>query len=31
MQRMLPEGAMNVRGNKTRPEMVAMKPAPDQA
>jgi cytochrome b561 len=31
MQRMLPEGAMDVRGNQTRPEMVAMKPAPDQA
>jgi cytochrome b561 len=29
MQRMLPEGAMDVRGNKTGPEMVAMKPAPD--
>ena len=29
MQRMLPEGAMDVRSNKTRPEMVAMKPAPD--
>jgi cytochrome b561 len=29
MQRMLPQGPMDVRGNKTRPEMVAMKPAPD--
>jgi cytochrome b561 len=29
MQRMLPEGPMDVRGDKTRPEMVAMKPAPD--
>jgi cytochrome b561 len=29
MQRMLPQGPMDVRGDKTRPEMVAMKPAPD--